>query len=55
MHAPTSNPLIADLPDIAADILARLRERKPRVHCITNTVAQASRPMCCWPRARCRP
>ena len=25
----------------AADILARLRTRRPRVHCITNTVAQA--------------
>ncbi|MTW15313.1 hydroxyethylthiazole kinase [Rhodoplanes serenus] len=24
-----------------ADVLARLRERRPRVHCITNTVAQA--------------
>jgi hydroxyethylthiazole kinase len=35
MHAPI------ELPDIAADILARVRERAPRVHCITNTVAQA--------------
>jgi len=26
--------------DIAADILARLRTRAPRVHCITNSVAQ---------------
>jgi hydroxyethylthiazole kinase len=26
--------------DIAADMLARLRTRAPRVHCITNTVAQ---------------
>src|SRR5437764_2756599 len=31
----------ADLPVIAADILERLRERRPRVHCITNAVAQA--------------
>jgi len=34
MHAP------AELADIAADVLARMRDRAPRVHCITNTVAQ---------------
>ncbi len=34
MHAP------AELADIAADVLARVRDRAPRVHCITNTVAQ---------------
>ena len=34
MHAP------AELADIAADVLARIRERAPRVHCITNSVAQ---------------
>ncbi|MGD0026596.1 MAG: hydroxyethylthiazole kinase [Xanthobacteraceae bacterium] len=34
MHAPV------ELADIAADILARVRDRAPRVHCITNTVAQ---------------
>jgi len=34
MHAPV------ELADIAADMLARLRARAPRVHCITNTVAQ---------------
>ena len=34
MHAPV------ELADIAADVLARIRERAPRVHCITNTVAQ---------------
>src|SRR6516165_6017647 len=34
MHAP------AELADIAADVLARIHERAPRVHCITNTVAQ---------------
>ena len=28
------------LPDIAADILERVRSRRPRVHCITNSVAQ---------------
>src|SRR3954471_14508643 len=31
----------AELPHIAADILTRLRARGPRVHCITNAVAQA--------------
>jgi hydroxyethylthiazole kinase len=30
-----------ELPTIAASVLARLRERRPRVHCITNSVAQA--------------
>src|SRR3954463_6498445 len=30
----------AELPQITADILARLRVRGPRVHCITNSVAQ---------------
>jgi hydroxyethylthiazole kinase len=39
MHAPI--PLTLDLPDVAADILGRLRTKAPRVHCITNTVAQA--------------
>ena len=34
MHAPV------ELADIAADLLARLRTRAPRVHCITNSVAQ---------------
>jgi hydroxyethylthiazole kinase len=29
-----------ELPHITADILARLRVRAPRVHCITNSVAQ---------------
>src|SRR6266851_5363063 len=41
MHAPKSTPLTSELPDIAADILARIRARKPSVHCITNAVAQA--------------
>src|SRR5439155_4082289 len=31
----------SELPQITADILARLRVRAPRVHCITNSVAQA--------------
>jgi hydroxyethylthiazole kinase len=34
MHAPI------ELADIAADVLAHIRERAPRVHCITNSVAQ---------------
>ncbi len=29
-----------ELPRLAAELLATLRERAPRVHCITNTVAQ---------------
>ncbi len=37
---PTSAPYTSDLPGIAADIFARLRTRRPRVHCITNSVAQ---------------
>lgn len=35
MHAPV------ELADIAADVLARIKSRAPRVHCITNTVAQS--------------
>jgi hydroxyethylthiazole kinase len=34
MHAPV------EIADIAADILARVRDRSPRVHCITSTVSQ---------------
>src|ERR1700758_3993501 len=34
MHGPV------DFADIAATVLRRIRERSPRVHCITNTVAQ---------------
>lgn len=34
MHAPR------DLPLLAAEALARIRARRPRVHCITNSVAQ---------------
>jgi hydroxyethylthiazole kinase len=30
-----------DFADITADVLARIRSRAPRVHCITNSVAQA--------------
>src|SRR5262245_1841718 len=30
----------SELPHIAADIVERLRQRRPRVHCITNAVAQ---------------
>src|SRR3954466_7665005 len=29
-----------DLPLVSADVLARIRARRPRVHCITNAVAQ---------------
>jgi len=34
MHAPI------EYADSAADVLARIRARRPRVHCITNSVAQ---------------
>jgi len=34
MHAPR------DLPVIAADVLTRIRARRPRVHAVTNSVAQ---------------
>jgi hydroxyethylthiazole kinase len=41
MRAPPSErPATIDLPAGAADILDRLRQRRPRVHCITNAVAQ---------------
>jgi hydroxyethylthiazole kinase len=30
----------AELPHITADLLTRVRERSPRVHCVTNAVAQ---------------
>jgi hydroxyethylthiazole kinase len=40
MRAPPSERIIGDLPVIAADILERIRARRPRVHCITNAVAQ---------------
>jgi hydroxyethylthiazole kinase len=35
MHAPV------EFADIAADVLARIKSGAPRVHCITNSVAQA--------------
>src|SRR6266702_6547363 len=38
MHVPQPKP--SELADIAADILARLRAKNPRVHCLTNAVAQ---------------
>jgi hydroxyethylthiazole kinase len=34
MHAPI------ELADIAADVVARIKSRAPKVHCITNSVAQ---------------
>jgi len=33
-----------DLPQITAEILARIGERRPRVHCVTNAVAQVLTP-----------
>src|SRR6185436_6743168 len=41
MRAPQSERnATTELPSTTADILERLRERRPRVHCITNAVAQ---------------
>ncbi len=40
MHG-SPHALSGDLPAVAADMVARLRGRRPRVHCITNSVAQA--------------
>src|SRR5688572_21901494 len=40
MHGPEKTGS-GDLPNITAAILERLRARRPRVHCITNMVAQA--------------
>ncbi len=40
MHAPNVPPITSELPGIAGDLLARIRARHPRVHCITNAVAQ---------------
>jgi hydroxyethylthiazole kinase len=40
MHAPGDLSHIGDLPAVTADILARVRAQSPRVHCITNAVAQ---------------
>ncbi len=31
----------SELPQITADVLDRVRQRRPRVHCLTNAVAQA--------------
>jgi hydroxyethylthiazole kinase len=41
MHAPSSDVSSENLAELAAGLLARLRARAPRVHCISNTVAQA--------------
>jgi hydroxyethylthiazole kinase len=41
MRAPQGDrPEITDLPAAVADVLERIRARRPRVHCITNAVAQ---------------
>lgn len=39
MRAPDQAPS-RNLPDIASELLARLRRQHPRVHCLTNAVAQ---------------
>ena len=43
-----------NLADHAADLIERLRARRPRVHCITNAVAQNFTAKCCWRPAPCR-
>src|ERR1700678_1976128 len=40
MHSVDEMHASVELADIAGDMLARLRARAPRVHCITNSVAQ---------------
>jgi hydroxyethylthiazole kinase len=40
MRAPPSDRTTTFLPSIAAEVLERIRARRPRVHCITNAVAQ---------------
>jgi hydroxyethylthiazole kinase len=40
MHAPRPNPHTSELAEAAGDILVRLRSASPRVHCVTNAVAQ---------------
>jgi hydroxyethylthiazole kinase len=40
MRAPPSD-FATEFPTLAADVLERIRARRPRVHCITNAVAQA--------------
>src|SRR5436305_1014512 len=40
MRAPASERTIIDWPAVTAEILQRIRARRPRVHCITNAVAQ---------------
>jgi hypothetical protein len=39
---------MSDLAQHAGQVLALVRERKPRVHCITNTVVQGLPRTCCW-------
>src|SRR5258708_348285 len=40
MHVPDDLSNIRVLPAITADVLVRVRTQSPRVHCITNAVAQ---------------
>jgi hydroxyethylthiazole kinase len=40
MQKPISPPLTSGLAEAAFDVLARVRERRPLVHCMTNAVAQ---------------
>jgi len=40
MHGPRPNPLTSELAEAAGEILVRLRNASPRVHSVTNAVAQ---------------
>src|ERR1700742_3986259 len=40
MRAPHSERTTGDLPTVTAEIIERVRAQRPRVHCITNAVAQ---------------
>src|SRR5581483_2883784 len=41
MPAEGAEMRVAELPQITSELLMRLRARAPRVHCVTNSVAQA--------------
>ena len=61
MRAPQGDPDIIGSADVsslagrAVELIERLRTCKPRVHCITNAVAQNFTAMCCLLPAHCHP
>jgi hydroxyethylthiazole kinase len=40
MHAPAPDPVTAQRVKLAAEVIFHVRAKRPRVHCITNAVAQ---------------